>query len=63
MAQKPNTKNEVRATVIVDKGVIDDLKFIALWDKKEQKEIVNELFTRYITEWKAKNKSVKFPTR
>ena len=54
---------EISFTVIAQKSQVEELKFIAAWEQRKQKEIIDEMFTTFISNWKSKNKGVKFPNK
>jgi hypothetical protein len=51
-------ENETRATFIVNKILLEKIKFIAYWDRVLIKDIVNSAFEDYIRDFERKNAKI-----
>ena len=56
-----NQKNEIRATFIVDPGLIRKIKYISLVEGNLLKDVVNEALTAYISSWEESNGKINLP--
>lgn len=63
---KPNPakQDDIRATYILNRDLVEKVKAIAYWDRKDIKEVANEVFTDYISKYEKKNGEIKpIPTK
>lgn len=62
MATQEKTDSGHRFTIFLsDQSDIEDFKFIAAWERKKMKELADTMIKGFISDWKSKNKGVKFP--
>lgn len=54
---------EIRFTVIAKEELVSDIKFIAAFERKKQKELWDGILSSFIEDWKEKNPGVKFPNK
>ena len=53
-SQKGLPENWTRATYIVRDSIVDQLKSVAYWERKQLKEVVEEAFSSYLSDKKTK---------
>lgn len=63
MAQLTDNKETTpaRTSMILRKSTVEQIKFIASYDRITMVSLVDDLLTGYIKDWKATHKDVKFP--
>lgn len=52
-------EEEVRATFIIDKNLLNNLKSIAYWDRLLIKDVLNQALNDYIDKYEIKNGEIK----
>lgn len=50
---------EIRATFIVNEGILEKIKSISYWERIKIKQVVNEALNEYITKYEKKQGKVK----
>lgn len=53
-SQEGTKENETRATFIVDEEILDKIKAIAYWDRKQIKDVINLALSSYIKSYEKK---------
>jgi hypothetical protein len=53
-SQEGTKENETRATFIVDEELLDKIKAVAYWDRKQIKEVINTALSSYIKSYEKK---------
>ena len=54
-----NTDIEQRATFVIYSSVLENIKAIAYWDRKKQKDVLHEALSEYISKYKKKHGEIK----
>lgn len=58
-SQEGTKNDETRATFIVNEGLLEKIKALAYWERKQIKQIINAAFNSHLDQYESKNGAIK----